>query len=125
METFVPTSCGCMIPAPTDTSAFAAGFEHALYRMITFQSGRVTTAGDLLVSLESDFEYAADEDYLNEQWEQAQPFFTEQMLQQALEHDDYRHSEELARVYLITLCNSGADLQAIRSEVHAVLAERK
>ncbi|MDA5338866.1 hypothetical protein LRM36_10640 [Stenotrophomonas maltophilia] len=93
--------------------------------MITFQPRTVTTAGDLLASLESDFAYAADEDYLNEQWEQAQPAFTEQMLQEALERDDCRHSEELARVYLITLCNSGADLQTIKSEVHAVLAERK
>lgn len=61
---------------------------------------------------------------MHDLWRLAQPAFTEEMLQLELQRDESRASEELARVYLVSLCNSGADLQAVMSEVFAVLAER-
>lgn len=77
-----------------------------------------------MTSLQCDADHAADEDHIHDLWRLAQPAFTEEMLQLELQRDESRASEELARVYLVSLCNSGADLQAVMSEVFAVLAER-
>lgn len=124
METLVPTSSGCMIPAPSDFSAYAIGFASALSRFAIFECARATTVEELLASLQSDADYAADEDLMHDQWRLAQSAFTEEMLQLEVRRDEFRASEELARVYLISLCSSGAELKAVMSEVLAVLAER-
>ncbi len=79
---------------------------------------------ELLCSLHSSADYAADEDHMHDLWRLAQPAFTDEMLQRELRRDESRASEELARVYLVSLCNSGADLPAVMREVLAVLAER-